>query len=157
MWSILIDDYLTSSLAIFVILIEIALSFQRYFILTNQTFFLNVLESYVKVFSILFIFSLAYYLPMLFRKNILRTQVNYYSLNTSILVETLQVYSIVETDFGASSLGHWIPVALTVIRIILGTVVLTAVNVLNAIKFEKRIRKKINLKLKVAATAVLGL
>ncbi len=154
MWSILVDDYFTSSLAIFIILVEILLSFQRYLILINKAFLLNVFKCYFKVSSGLFLFALVYYLPFLFRKNILESQINYYSANSSTLFETIKVFSIIETSFGNSSLGGWITVALAAVRIVLGTVVLTAINIVNAIKFKNILNKKFKIK---ATTRARGL
>lgn len=144
MYIILIDDYFTSCLAIFSILIEIVLSLQRYLILINKATFQKI--SHKWIICILFLISLLYYLPMLFRKNILSTKINYLT-NGTVFVRTS--YSIINTDFGSSPAGKTVPIVLTIIRIFLGTFLLTFVNIINTFKFRKRFNKRMQIKLKM--------
>lgn len=145
MYTVLIDDYFTSSLAIFCILLEIFLSLQRYMILTNRKMLTNL--SYKIVIPVIFIISLLYYAPFLFRKNILSTTVNYYSNGT--LTTSIKSYSLTFTAFGSSTAGKIIPIFLTVLRIFLGTIVLSLINILNALKFRERFNKRLQIKLKL--------
>ena len=41
------------------------------------------------------------------------------------------------TKFGNSLAGNYIPISLTIIRIILGTIVLTFINIINVIEIKK--------------------
>ena len=61
---ITVDDYVTSALAIFYILVEIWISFQRYLILKNKKLLENV--SYKRIISFFAVFSFIYYFPAIF-------------------------------------------------------------------------------------------
>ena len=52
-------------------------------------------------------------------------------------------YFAFDNSVGATSFGHALPIVITSIRILLATVVLTTVNVMNAIEFRKRYSKRV--------------
>lgn len=139
-FKIIIDNYFTSCLAIFVILIEINLSIQRLLILKNTTLCI-INQDYKIITFILFLFALIYYLPQLFIQNILSTRyISKNNTNTSMIRVS---YSLVNTKFGNSLAGNYIPISLTIIRIILGTIVLTFINIINVIEIKKIFSNKI--------------
>ena len=63
-YSIIFDFYISSALAIFYILVEIWISFQRYLILKNKKLLENV--SYKRIISFFAVFSFIYYFPAIF-------------------------------------------------------------------------------------------
>jgi hypothetical protein len=145
MFKIIIDNYFTSCLAIFVILIEIHLSIQRLLILKNTTLCI-INQDYKIIIFILFLFSLIYYLPQLFIQNILSTRyISYNNNNNNHTNNSMNrvSYSLVNTNFGNSLSGNYIPISLTIIRIVLGTIVLTFINIINVIEIKKMFSNKI--------------
>lgn len=120
---IITNNYLTSSLGIFSILVDISLALHRSLILLNKP----VKFSFNVLIIILVAISLAYYFPLLFFKNL----VNLNSNSTSL-------YKLVDTDFGSSFSGKFINVALTVVGIVLGVLILTLVNVLNVVIYKNK-------------------
>jgi hypothetical protein len=63
-----LNDWFTSSQALFNILIDIFISLQRYFILLNKPFFqMNAMNHYL-VILVISIISMLYYLPLVFFK-----------------------------------------------------------------------------------------
>lgn len=131
---IYINDYLTSSLAIFNILIDIVISFQRYFILLNKPYCQNI--SYKWVLFIIMVVSLVYYFPLIFFKDILVIS----NSTSSADVETK--YAATKNALGNSNFGKITPIVLSVGRIFLGVGVLTFINIMNAYEFKKRFYKK---------------
>ena len=130
-YKFLIDDYFTSSLAIFCILVDIVLSIQRYFILINKPFVQKSLHKWVLLF--LFVIAIIYYLPVLFIKKIILV------LNlTTNRNETVNEYDLVSNDIGKSLFGKITPIVLLLIRMLLSTVLLVFINFLNAFEFRKR-------------------
>lgn len=129
---IFIDHYLTSCLAIFSNLVEIILSLQRYFILTNNIYSKNI--SYRWAISIIAFISFVFYLPSLFSDKIAETN------NTTIY------YTVVPNEFGKSTTAVHIGIAWSVIRIILSSIILSSINILNVIEFRKLSKKRIKLR-----------
>lgn len=134
---IYLNDYLTSSLALFNILVDILISFQRYSILINKAHCLNVPCKWMLL--ILLTISLAYYFPLVFFKDILVIS-NTTVSNTSN--EYIVKYAATKNKLGVSDVGRILPIAMTVGRIFLGVIVLTLINILNAYEFRKRFSKK---------------
>ena len=134
---IYLNDYFTSSLALFNILVDIVISFQRYMILINKSYCLNL--SYKWILFILMAISLTYYFPLLFFKDILIIS-NTTMSNTSD--EFVVKYAATKNKLGVSDVGRILPIVMTVGRIFLGVGVLTVINVLNAYEFRKRFLKK---------------
>lgn len=134
---IFIDHYLTSCLAIFSNLVEIILSLQRYFILTNNIYSKNI--SYRWAISIIAFISFVFYLPSLFSDKIAET-VYFNNNNTTIY------YTVVPSEFGKSTTAVHIGIAWSVIRIILSSIILSSINILNVIEFRKLYKKRIKLR-----------
>jgi hypothetical protein len=126
-YEIAIFDYLTSSLAIFRILIEITLTLQTYCILDNNKCF--DLVSYKLVIFILFLISLVFYLPVCFYKNI---------TVTTDATAGRQIYAASVNSFGESATAHTLIIILQSVRLCLVNVVLTVVNLFTFLKFRFR-------------------
>lgn len=122
------QDYLTSCFAINNILIEIFVSLQRFFIISNRKMMQHLKP--LKVVLGIFMFTLVYYSPLMFMKEIT-------SFNNNFKLEN--------TQFGTSSIGRVISVILTLTRLFLASVFLFAINWLNLVKFNRLMRKKMNL------------
>lgn len=130
LYEIIIDDYFTSCLAIFNILIDIVLSVQRLLLLSNRPL-RN--ESYKYLITIIFIISLIYYMPVLFFKSVDSSIKNDTYCNSKFLV-----YEANPTQFGSSFSAEIIAIVLTLIRITLGFFVLNLINILNVVIYKKR-------------------
>lgn len=140
-------DYLTSSLAIYSIFVEIYLSLQRLFIISNKKTLQNL--SHKIVLSILFVLSLLFYMPNIFLKNIVSVErgVSIQSIDVNVSYSNKTVsFSLTTSIFGKSIYGKIIPVILTSIRIFLSIIVLSLINILTAIKFKKHFNRKYYLK-----------
>jgi len=131
-YTIYIDSYLTSCLAVFVILTEITLSLLRYSILKNKTYIQSM--KFYKVIAFLFLISLVFYLPVLFFNEIIPIQ----QINS-----TKTDYLTIMNSLGSSLYGTITPIVLSTIRIILAMFVLTGINIMNAIEFRKRVSNRI--------------
>lgn len=142
-YRIYLDDYLTSSLAINNILIEIFLSTQRFFIISNKKCLQSI--SSIRIILIVFCFSLLFYSPVLFLKRIVSIDQHNSSFNS-----TTNGYKLEYTEFGNSSIGRALPLILSSIRFILASVILFLINLFTLIKFRKHVNKKSNLKLKLS-------
>ena len=125
------SDYLTSVLAIFCVFVDIFLSFLRYSVLKNQKYLLS-LRSYL-VIGFLFLISLIYYLPVLFFKKIIPIQ-----QQNNTTTDDYPEFKVVKTSLGSSLYGQITPIILSVIRLVLTMLVLTAINILNMNEFRKR-------------------
>jgi len=112
---IVIDEYLTSCMAVFNLFIQIFLSLQRIFLVLNKSAFQNI--SVVKFILILASISLIFYSPILTIQRIEPSQ-----SNTTSNESSSKVYSIVRTDFGKTAFGECIPTVLSSFRIFLATV-----------------------------------
>jgi hypothetical protein len=132
-YELLFIDYLTSSLALFSILIDINLSLQRYLIVSNSR--LSKFFTFKFVVPATFIFALIYYAPVLFLKDIVSN--SFEQTNA-----TVSSYKLVQNDFGKSPLGHLISIVLTSFRIFLATIVLGFMNILSAYKFYMHLKSK---------------
>ena len=139
LYAIIVDFYLTSGLALAFILIEIWISLQRYLMLKNKVCFLNRI-AWPWIVTILALVSFLLYLPILFRYSIIE-QENFN--NQTHQYKT--TYSLKPTNF-AESFGKKIFVGLGLLRILLNTFVLSAVNLLVLNEFKKNFNKKIRLK-----------
>lgn len=133
-FKILINNYLSSSLAIFSNLNEIYLSIQRFFILTNKTLLQSI--SYKLVLLIIFIIASLYYINVLFCYDIVAYEFIYD--NTIVFTS----YSTALSDYSRSDFGKIMTVTFVFFRIILSTVVLLTINTINLYHFRKRFRKK---------------
>lgn len=132
---IAIDEYLTSCMAVFNLLIQIFLSIQRIFLVTNNRFFQNI--SVIKSVSILAFVSLLFYSPIFTIQNIELSQAN-----TTVNHSESRLYSIVKTDFGSTTFGQHVRTIVSSLRIFLATVLLTIVNTINFIVFKRYFNKR---------------
>jgi hypothetical protein len=141
---IIIVDYLTSSLAVFRICVEIMLTFHTYCILAYKKRIESI--SHRLIIVTLFLLSLVYYSPVLFLKNI----------NENIHPDGSVTYSPDLNPFGQSLASQVIIVTLQAIRLILENVVLAFMNFLTIIKFRQRFlqRKIVQINFKMASNAL---
>lgn len=125
LYEFIIDYYITSCLAILSILTEISLSVHRSLILLNKCQKISFRIPLI----IIIVISFIYYTPELFFYQII-----YYND-----CETNQIkYKIIYTKFGSMNVSKTIDITLASVRIILGVGVLTLVNVINVIIFNKK-------------------
>lgn len=128
LYSLLIVDYLTSSTAINNILIEILLSLQRLFTISNRPFLQTL--PFGPTTGCINVISLLYYSPVLFLKTIVSLGNNGNNFELAL------------TDFGRSQFGKTMPIILSTVRLILVTICMFAINVTVLVKFQKHIGKK---------------
>lgn len=124
LYSIAIDDYLTSCLAIYSVLVELFLSVDRLLILSNQTMLVNIKLNYL--IAGLILIALIMYLPVLLLKRI--------DCNDSRV--------LVATSLGQTEFGIIIPTILSVIRVFLVVVCLFLINLVTLVKFKQYLGKK---------------
>ncbi len=128
-YSIWIDDYFTSCLAIFSIQIDIVLALQRYLILLNKTCCQKI--SHNLIMSALFVISLMYYLPVIFFKDVICRSSNQTNLTHC---------EAVRNQLGSSLFGNLSVILMSAFRFFLVIIVLTSINILNSYKFKKRFK-----------------
>lgn len=126
-----IDDYLTSCLAFFRILLEISISIERYLVVLNKKCFIKF--SFNSVIVISMSISLLYYLPVIFVKEI--TQLK--ELNETENSFNGE-YSLQKNNFGSTIFGKLIPIILTSIRLFSGTFLLIGINLFIMRECNKR-------------------
>jgi uncharacterized membrane protein YhaH (DUF805 family) len=126
---ILLDDYLTSCLAIFSIFTEIVISLQRYLTISNSRKFKFIKTGNpYKIELFLFIISLSFYFcEVLFKRIVERKGISLIITTNKIVYK--YCYMIVNMIRGPISL-----------------ITLTIINVLSAFKFRHQMVKKLNLK-----------
>lgn len=130
-------DYLTSCFAINNILIEIFLSLERLFVISNNHFLQTL--PFNRVILCINAFALVYYTPVLLLKRFLL-------VDNSDNGSSSYFYSLVLTDIGKSAFGRAIPGVLSIIRLLLATVCLFGINMTTFIKFKRHIKRKSKLK-----------
>jgi hypothetical protein len=133
-YNLVLIEYFTSSLALFSILIDINLSIQRYMKVSKSQ--LTKFFEFKMVVSVIFLFSLIFYAPLLHIYEI----VPIFSFNTNKTIS----FDIRIKTFSNKSFGYLIPIFLTSIRIFLATVLLGSVNILSALKFYNHFKTKTN-------------
>lgn len=131
-YTLYFQDYFTSCLAINNILIEIYVSLQRLMIISNKKFLQNSRPIFIIVF--IAIFSIIYYMPVIFLK---------------IIAYKNKKYVLENTTFGLSSSAKIISIFLSLTRLILASVVLFSINWFNLIGFRKLMAKKSHLSFKI--------
>ncbi|CAF1006797.1 unnamed protein product, partial [Brachionus calyciflorus] len=125
-------DYLTSSMALSTIFIELYVSMDRLLLLSNKKYLHK--KSTFLILTLIIIFSLVFYLPVLFLKKISKIP---------------EGYALILTDFGSSTFGRTIPGILSGVRLLLVLFCLSIVNALCFIQFRKHLFYKVNLKFKI--------
>ena len=134
-------EYIASGLAMFVILLDVTNSLERYCILKNRTFLKEI--CFTKVFAVLFLISFVLYAPELFSKNIKST------LFMPLSKREFYLHSAELSTFGKSKLFAVFIKSVWVSRILLGSVVLTTINLMCALQLVARIRRRLHLRLKL--------
>ena len=124
------DSFLTASLALFFIFVEIWIATQRYFLIRNKPFLQNI--SHLKVLPIIAFISLVYYLPLLFRYDIL-TKFDHNTNKT--------YYGTKNSDF-TNTVGKLVYTVLALIRIFFNSILLSIVNILILIEFKRMSQNK---------------
>jgi hypothetical protein len=134
-----IFDYFTSSLAIFNILIEITISYQRLLTILNASFCGSIKNGSPHLITfIIFIISLIYYSPQAIFIRIIKT-----NSNETLNGYTYNIIGLINKDI----FGYYE----TVVSIIRGPIcvfILTVINIIILIKFKNQMNKKKNMKLK---------
>lgn len=129
-YRIFINDYFTSCLAIFRILIDITLSVRTLRVLKNKKWLENISYKWILIFW--FLFSLIFYVPVAFAYAI------YSMMSQSPIYGSIQLFYADVNDFGNSLAYVVISNIETSVRLFLAVVVLSTVNVLNVIEFRRR-------------------
>lgn len=129
LYELIIIDYFTSCLALTNILIELYLSVDRLFLLSNSKF---LHKKPTKLIILMFlIISLFFYMPTLFLKKIIKITGKHHT---------------VLSNFGKSNMGKLVPGILSGIRLFFAIFFLSVVNTITFIKFRKRLFCKMSLK-----------
>lgn len=124
LYNLAIDDYLTSGLAINNILIEIVLSLQRLFIITNKPWLSDI--SFLKTSLVIGVVSLLFYLPLLILNKIVQIGPNEYSLVAA----------------SGHVLDSVIPTLISSLRLFLATVGLFSINLVTFVHFKRHMKRK---------------
>ena len=130
-YSFYLGAFLTSVLALFSILIEIFLSFQRYTILINRPFMVNTRLSLIL--SVLLIISFFVHIPTVTNNCII------------LLDASTQTYMFTSTSFGRTDAGKILKAVSNWSRVLLTLVVLTVLSIMTAVKSRDYFNKKANL------------
>lgn len=130
LYELIIVDYFTSCLALTNILVELYLSVDRLFLLSNSKF---LHKKPVKlIIPIFLIISLCFYMPTLFLKKIIKISGKYYTTFT---------------NFGKSKMGKLVPGILSGVRLFLAIIFLSFINTITFVKFRNRLFCKMSLKM----------
>lgn len=124
----LLDEYFTSCIAIFILLIDVYISLQRYFLVTNKyTWHMKSVPFEASLMMILML-SLIFYLPSL----------------ALFRVEHIcgDVYILDSTEFGRTTFGVVIRIVLNTGRILLLICVLPVINIFIWIQLKRAMKKK---------------
>jgi hypothetical protein len=138
---LIVDQYITSCLAIFNIMIEIYLTIDRLLMVCNSHW-LKKIKTKIMI-EVIGGIAIFYYLPVFFLWTVVE--------EVYIVQETGQIasiYSQLPSPFGDSAAGKSIPITLSFIRVFNVTIVLLTLNVINIIKFRSYFAKKSNIKFK---------
>jgi hypothetical protein len=127
-----IDYYFTSSLAIFALLVEITLSFERYLVVSNSPY-CGIIKngSPHLISSVLFLISLFYYSPV----------VIFYRVEQSIVLAN--IYKLVKI----SEIYSYFSYLALFIRGPVFTIILTVINYKTLVKFKEQMSRKKMIKL----------
>lgn len=123
-----LDDYFTSGQAIFCILIEIVLSIERHKIITNKK---TLAISYKWIMCFMFIVSALFYFPIIFLKT------RYECEPSSVVILEFTDKANEESELYESI--YLIP---TMLRLLLGVIVLSMINFRNLAQFSKMFLNK---------------
>ena len=147
LYFVIVFYYLTSVLAIFYILVEIWISFQRYLMLKNKKFLENI--SYNKIIALVAFFSFIFYTPAFFLYRIF--PINVFNNST----QTIQTYySNEKSEFGQSVAGKMLYISLEILRIFFNSILLPFINVLLMIECKKKELKRTTLIAKYSVASI---
>jgi hypothetical protein len=141
----LLSEYLTSCLALFSILVEILVTFQRMRLISTDTSNLSNEPEKHRSYSICAVLlgcSLAVYSPVLCMNEVRTIETSGWNNETVMRRD----YASGKTEFGKTATGLFIVKALTLTRMSLVIVVLTVANVITSIKFTSFYKRKSALK-----------
>jgi hypothetical protein len=147
---LVIDDYLTSCLAIFNILLEVFISLQRYSLLSSISCFrfnfLNMNSSPYYVLIIIGIISLLYYLPIFLIFEI--SQIDDTMIPNRLKMNGEKYFVKTSTQFSIEheSVQEYFEFIVNFFRGPVCMAMLTLINLLTLLKFRKQIKKKIKIK-----------
>ena len=139
LYIIALYDYLTSSIAIYNILIELFVTTQRYFLISRKKKLQNL--NPITVMLVIVLISLFYYSPIIFLKKI------FYAEKIG--------YKMVYTNFGLSEPGRLIPIILSSIRLILASIILLIANLFTLKEFKKYLKQKKMMKFTAISTNII--
>ncbi len=126
LYTLIVFDYITSCLAIFNILIDIIVSFERYLIVVNSRYLRRI--STQAVIWFVGVFSLLYYSPVLFMKSI------------EAIENSSESFRLVLTSFGRSILAKIVLIVLQSVRIFLSVLLLPTINILTAVQLKRVVK-----------------
>jgi hypothetical protein len=138
-----VNNWLSSSLAIFTIIIENFLTIQRLFMLANKR--LPAKLTVVRVVLAVLGFSVVFYSPTGFTSQIVMSQISLVDANVT-------EYKMINTDFGNSLVEKVTPVVLSFIRLCLSGPILFGLNIYNIYVFKQYLNKKKSAKKKPIIT-----
>jgi hypothetical protein len=126
---IILDEFLSSALALFSILADIFITIQRIYLMSNSESFVMSLRARTVCFVLLMV-SLSAYAPTLFMYEVSQSQ---------------SIVKLVRSKFGQSNLGLSILSALGLARVLLSSVVLLVLNLFTVFKLKAHLREKMRL------------
>ena len=129
-------NYLTSCLAMFVLLVDLVNSLNRCFICRNKYYFQKL--SIQKVLTVFIVFSMIVYMPEILSKEIVFNQ-------------NKLIYDLVSTNWGKSKAGRIVIASIWATRIFLCSFILTVVNLNTAVLLVKRKSLKLKKNFKMAS------
>ena len=139
LFEIIFVNYLTSALAIFVVLIELVNSFERYLILKNNSYFKTISSNLLILICV--IISLILYFPLSVSNDIQTKSITL--SNDANFVH----YKLELNNFGTSKAYDIIVKLIWSIRIFLSAFLLTLINIISAVELKKRLNKRGKLQL----------
>jgi hypothetical protein len=137
---ILLAEYFTSCLALFNIIVEIVVTWQRVVMISKKSNHERAYRPWV-ICVLIFAFAMAVYSPVLFMSRV-RTEETRNETNGAVR----RGYFPEKTEFGKSQEGLVIMKLTVLVRMILVIVVLSIVNVVASIKFTAFYKRKLALK-----------
>jgi hypothetical protein len=140
---VVFSEYLTSSLAVFNIIMEIFLTLQRISHILNKCLFFKNAQFKIVV-SVILIISLLIYSPVLFIRHIKTIQLSEKNENTSVF--TKFSFRLEKSSFGKSTIAVFMINSVSITRIILVMVVLLVLNIILVFKLKDYLLKKPTLK-----------
>lgn len=124
-YTVYVAGYISSSLAILNILIELFISLERYLIILNSPYLKQI--SYIHVTILLMILSFVYYVPVLFASKVVLVQGSGYTIH--------------KTEFGKAS-GEIILILLQGSRLIISVLIIPLLNTVIIVSLSSMLKKR---------------